>query len=1084
MAYSYKGTKITGTSTASKIFKKSGVKNAKKGQTYFNTQTGHVYTCTVKGEAKEAKWKYTRTDIAKKPSVAVSSLSAPTRQSGNRQMKATWKTPAAMVDTKKGNRATDLNIEWFLGIAGKDPNKLIKTSNEKLTSSTINLDNLPIGRKTYKRNEFYPFANKPKLTYVTVKVTSKNSKGAGASAKATRNFTVPRDPSISAFTFNAETGTLSCTISTDAGTDYRERYDTRYKMTVYYSSTKKTSVIHDTSTTATSKTISFDDANYAARAYGDYAKVTVQAWARGYAGNSKTITKTHYISYPSAATIKDVNVSSKASDGKCTIYVATNSTTEHPVDRVRLEYLANSEYATAQQISGDASWESTEIMDDAQCNAMAMPVADLIPDRGKYTWVRLKTYHDNEDVLYRYSNYWRVTQLETPAATTADDKIKIVSIKAGADGESAIVDLVWEDGTPPSTGTELTWSKDEDCWKSTEEPSMYMFVWSDGPKIIDGEEWSGSARITIKNLEEGLTYFVKARRYLEGDTTTYSEYSNTSTIVTSEKPESVVATVDRYIPNGSSLNVYWTFAGNGLQKTWQIVKEDKTVIASGEGSISSTQISAERLISFAENGSLKFTVQVSTGSDYVISEEHIVTIIDKPTLNINVPAIMNAQPFSFIATVSNPSDLIVIITSQGANSQFPQGLFRQTAGDTIHSNVYTPEWEKEYVATSDTQVIDKRYYEYDGTNYTPAVIEGESGVVDPSINPMAEGWYEEVEGVTATITIPPALQFWDLGSYSVSVVAIDRQTQLRSDEKISSFSVAWSHQAPSLEPINTYVLTSDTEIVEDKTYFTYDSTTQIYNVIIPEGTENPTSEGWYELESVINSVVLTPQDYTDENGFHHQAVQIELVPPQGSTETDVYDIYRLTGDGAELIGESFPLTYTAIDEYAPFGDDITHYYRIAIRTVDGDVAFSDFEYTLDGDTIRIDWAEGFLEFPYNISIADSYKKNVDIRQHLDGSVGGYWNQGIERKGSLSTNAIKLIQNSDINLTRQLARYTGPAFVRTREGTAFEADVQITNLSNKNLAVMDIAIDATEIDLTSEFMLPIPFKLQENDNGLD
>ena len=62
----------------------------------------------------------------------------------------------------------------------------------------------------------------------------------------------------------------------------------------------------------------------------------------------------------------------------------------------------------------------------------------------------------------------------------------------------------------------------------------------------------------------------------------------------------------------------------------------------------------------------------------------------------------------------------------------------------------------------------------------------------------------------------------------------------------------------------------------------------------------------------------------------------------------------------------------------------------------------------------------------------------------------------------------------------MARYTGPVFIRTREGTAFEADLQITDLSTKNIAVMSIAMDASEIELTDEYMLPIPFALEDSE----
>ena len=1409
--YSYRGTKITGTSTAGKVFKKSGIKKASKGQTYFNKSTGHVYKCTKSGKASEAKWKYLRTDIAKKPSVAVASLAAPVRESGTRKMKATWKTPAAMIDKKKGNRATDLIINWYLGIAGKDPKEIIKTSNEKLTESTINLNNLEIGKTTYKRSSFYPFDGKPILNYVTVKVISKNAKGSGASAKNTREFKLPRKPTISDFTFDAENGELSCTIDTDPGDDYCERYDTRYTMTVYYSDTKETVTVHDTSTTLTSKTISFDDAQYASRSYEEFAKVTVTAWARGYKGDSAPAEKTFYISYPSQASIDDVQVSSKDSTGKCTIYVTTHSTEEHPVDRVKLEYLANSDYAEANLIPGDAGWEQTDIIDDATCKALAISVSNLIPDRGKYTWIRLKTFHANETVLYRYSQYWRIKDLETPAATAADDKIKILSAVAGADGRSAVVELVWDDGDLPSTGTELSWDEEEDAWKSTKEPNNYEFTWSDGARTIDGETWGGSATITIKGLEEASKYFIKARRYSDGDETTFSEYSNSATVVTSEKPESVTASADRYVPKGTGLNVYWTFAGNGLQKEWQIVDSNGTVLANGEGSLGSTQISADRLMAFAEDGEIAFTVQVSTGSGFVVSEEKKVTIIEPPvleltgnslvhvheeaerefsgdivtfepregenmkSLKVNLSPIQDLHgydkpwvggagvnllnvdssvsqttagvtytsdkdfitlngtksggsyatmngltitlgagtyyakafvisgsttssvglyayingsdsssllsgertitlteettfgfrfglwtdggtftnykvgivisktsgitewtPYSNICPIyghdsvgavvsptqdaedgttytadlpqtvyggwvdlvkgaadsndthalvtydgtenwdkdsdissgtihrfylqnndikkysdysdkllcnkclatnnysyvpsmgdfavtaysimsnndnyvyilsktidtvagikawlaeeplqlwypkATPTDINIqsqtiptiygrnnvwseqgdveltlmevlvdedqlktndlsltfksnkicdiklIVTSQGAVGQFPQGILRQTAGDTVHSDVYVPVWTE------------------------------------------SNGEF------TTTINLPTALDFWDLGSYTATAVGIDRQTGLKSNEVSLSFPVSWAHQAPSIEPKEVYTLSTDTAVVDDKNYYSYNSETQAYTVVETEGDENPQSEGWYEV-TITTYVMLTPIDEVDDNGFHHQAVRINLTPPPNADTDDVYDIYRMTGDGAQLIGQSFPQTYVATDEYAPFGDDLTNHYRIAVRTADGDVAFSDIEYVLEGEGIRLDWAEGFLEYPYGVSIGDAYKKDVDIRTHLNGGISGYWNQGVERKGSLSTEAIKVLQQSDIDLTRQLGRYPGAVFVRTKEGTAFEADVQITDLSTKNKAIMSIAIDAKEIDLTEEFMLPTPFRLVE------
>ena len=127
--------------------------------------------------------------------------------------------------------------------------------------------------------------------------------------------------------------------------------------------------------------------------------------------------------------------------------------------------------------------------------------------------------------------------------------------------------------------------------------------------------------------------------------------------------------------------------------------------------------------------------------------------------------------------------------------------------------------------------------------------------------------------------------------------------------------------------------------------------------------------------------------------------------------------------------------------------------------------------------MRFDWQGGSLELPYNLSIGDSYKKDVDIRKHMNGSVDGYWNRGVERTGSLSSDLIRLTQQDEINAARALARYTGPVFVRTPDGSAYEADVQVSDLSTEGVLTA-IAIDATEIGLTPEFALMTPYELEE------
>lgn len=905
--------------------------------------------------------------IKKKPTLTVTGLGAPTMGSENKVMTATWTVPSTLTKTSNTARATSLDVDWVINMQSGQQ-KLSNNYGVSKTTVDLNLDSFKIGDVTYNRNSFYPLNLNNKLTSIGIAVAGKNTKGVGPAVTQTRSFAVPLAPTVDEISFNNSNGVCSATIHAAESSEYKERRDTKYRVTVRGRTGSVTNT-SDSSSTSEEFTLTYDASDYMNLTYDQYIQITVAAYSRGYAGDSKEVSRNFYLSYPAKATITGVNVSAKDSSGKLTVGIKTNETTQHPVDKVTLEYIANTTFENASDITG--SWTDAGVEDNGQCTALAMPVGDLIPDRGRYTWVRVKTVHAHEGVLFRYSEYVRLKDLETPPAEAAEDSISILSVTSGTDGESAVVLLGWNrSGTDDSTGTELSWSDEEDTWKSTKDPEHHEFTWSDGSLTHGGITYHDSAEITIKGLSEGNKYYVRARRYYEGETTSYGRYSNIATVVTSEKPAGVVASCNNYVSAGQPLQVYWTFSGNGIQTNWQIVQSNGTVIASGQGSLGSTQISADRLKSLAVNNSLTFTVQVSTGSGFVSSEARTVTILEKPTLSVTASATMTAQPYSFTVTSSRLCDLIVIVTAQGASGQFPEGYRTQIAGDTIHSDVYSPTWSNG----------------------------------------------------SASVTLPKC-DFWDLGSYTLSVVAVDRTTKLQSAEVTKNIKVAWSNHAA--DPDEYVTLTPIDEILNDE------------------------SE-------------------------HLQGVQIDLAPPTGSRATDVYDIYRMSDNEAHLIGKGFPLTYSVVDRYAPFGKDETLYYRVALRTADGSVDFTDKEYELSSDIIRFDWNGGSLELPYGNSIGDNYKKSVEFRQHMDGSVDGYWNKNIERGASYSSSIIKLIQPNEINAARDLARYAGAVFVRTSNGSAFTADVQVTDLSVKNEAVTTIAIDATEVGLTDEFMLPSPY----------
>lgn len=276
----------------------------------------------------------------------------------------------------------------------------------------------------------------------------------------------------------------------------------------------------------------------------------------------------------------------------------------------------------------------------------------------------------------------------------------------------------------------------------------------------------------------------------------------------------------------------------------------------------------------------------------------------------------------------------------------------------------------------------------------------------------------EWSGGAASIRLPAGLDFVDGTEYQVTATATDPATGLVSEQVTATFGVAWSHQAPD-----------------------------------PDG-----------------CVTLTPIDTYDTEGNSVKAVRIDLVPPSTSVATDCYDIYRLTNDGAQLIGETWPLTASAIDQYAPYGDGMEHYYRIACRTADGDVEWYDAPYEMGGGVLRFDWSGGMVELPYDLAISDGYGKDVDVHEYLDGSTDAFYNQGISRTAKLATTILRLDDPDTIAAVKELARFVGPAFVRTPDGSAYEAHVEVTDMTPTH-ELSSVSISATEVNLTPAYMLP-------------
>jgi hypothetical protein len=274
-------------------------------------------------------------------------------------------------------------------------------------------------------------------------------------------------------------------------------------------------------------------------------------------------------------------------------------------------------------------------------------------------------------------------------------------------------------------------------------------------------------------------------------------------------------------------------------------------------------------------------------------------------------------------------------------------------------------------------------------------------------------WAASDGSYAATVSLPADVDFRDGASYAVDATLVDGSTGMVRQLARRTFAVAWSHQAAA------------------------------------------------------PGVTVTP----DAGGL---TASIAVTAPSGAAETDVCDVWRVTPDGSYQIAAGRALGSTIVDSYAPYVERLGQwapFYRVATRTADGDVDFVDAPYELRCDLLRIDWGDSrHVELEYALAGSDSWSKDFGAVTHLDGSVSGTWSSGVSRTSKLSGILVRTSTPEAQEALRELARHTGPAFVRTSGGIAFMAHVDVSSMSwSAKTFQLSASISAQELSLSQEFM---------------
>lgn len=1150
--------------------------------------------------------------ITKAPVVRPSYMTTPKRQSGgSRELKVSWKNPSSATDRNNSARATGIKIIWDLVLVSiSDSKKTLtrhfdeKVGDNTLTNCTLNLNafrSREFPNEIWTRDTFYPGTTDAShewtgqwcLKTVRCGVYYYNAKGTGPGTVTSMNWQRPFATSVARPVQSAETGHVDCKVATPKGEDHLEIHSGWWTRTVYDSRTKKTSVSHGKVTRGSSVNVAYDVTDRQQLTYDQYVRFTVSAFTRGYWGNSETRTQTLYISYPREPKITGVSIPSKGSSDKVTVLVNTQQATkdkpQHPVTGTRIQVLKSSPYSSESQIPSEAEWEDLDVQDDGDCTALACTVSEVKPSVDTYSWIRIKTWNQHENIHYRYSKPYRLKTLETKSPTASGDGCTITTCAAGKDGTSVVVTTTYDEDNR-NTGTEITWSKYSDAWTSTDQPDTFDATWKSNTstETRDGVVYyKGTVKITVRGLEPTTTYYFRARRYLdlEGNDRTFSSWSNkkecttladpedpsTSDTKPKPRPDSVSLQVPNYTPRGDDMDVTWTFQPDSsdnvddklaeVQTAWELfVPAGVYTVKAASGSTpakknpewnigasvkkdakgaytipyADVQKTLAKITSTLDGvkDEIQMRVRVKTSGEWRESSTRTARIADVPELDLYTPE-CTVQPHSIDFYCSHQARLDVVVRAHGASGEMPYGIDAQAEGDTIWSGRVTPKWT-EFDATSTAQyaqlqqdLIDAqstinvttrwygcmRPYDMDDaayvawrdmTNFQPGLsmsettgtnkyellvpkpmrVESVSGLYASTWSGSAWGVFTSVSYTKSldnasdaswsviTVTFPSSslYQQWVNGTLALALDAVTydkdaQQSALTAQQAIDDY------LARALDYVGTVTPPAGLNLWDGCTYDVSATATDTTTRLVSDAATGEFGVEWSRQAPVLGDgdVTVTPHDTYDEAGNHQLTATIEIGERNDFLTTDAFDIYRVTVDGPYPIYSDARAGQTITDPYAPYCKRGNLAYRVCIRTSDGDMAWHDYQYELRYHALRVEFGSRHVELPYNVVPTDAYSKDFEARRYMDGSIDGFWNAGAMRTSGFTTDLIKIYERERLDAVRALAHYAGACYIRTAEGCAFTANVNVNSIGTdfKSLAY-GVSLDVTEVEMADEY----------------
>lgn len=509
----------------------------------------------------------------------------------------------------------------------------------------------------------------------------------------------------------------------------------------------------------------------------------------------------------------------------------------------------------------------------------------------------------------------------------------------------------------------------------------------------------------VAGLDVGTWYFRVRLFKTDGDSVIYGTYSNTESIKIAASPATPVLTISpTVVAPGGKVTCYWAFTAVEGDEQANAVINEVTLDSEGNPSVYTD-------IGVRTQTEQYITIDIpdtwAAGSTHYLAVK-IITASGEESDNWSIPkAIQVLNPITVDIT-STSLENVVVVDDEDL--------------DISHAQLSLTELPLSISATGAgeggimTYIVERAedYYldrpdesEITGFEHETIVIK-----TQPAIN---------INGGSATFDVNIELSdllgpLDDTAKYNLFAIAQDSYGQTATSDAIE-FQVNWAHKA-----------------------------------ISPSATIEINKE---ELVSFI-----TP-----------------IQPSSGYQEGDTCDIYRLSVDKPELIFKDALFGTKYVDPYPSLGSMGGH--LIVYKTTNGSYITdgstgSEFAWTYyreeDGDILDvfatvIDFGDGQLVLPYDLSLSNRWSKDFSMTKYLGGSIEGDWNPAVERTGSIKTRVAVEYDSDLIILLRRLANYAGICHVRTPDGSSFAANVNVSEdrEERKINMIASFTLDITKVD---------------------